>query len=263
MTTNELFINMKKTKLEDILIITESDLAGIDEMVYNPVTGNPADEYDKGADSGKIQNRITWPNHNDHLHIGTTNRDVMMKLIDKAQGMGLRSTENPYAKNDPNGKVDKGHATGSFHYKEFQGQPTVGAGVDFSGNQATLREFIRWINANYKGKQAPTDATVEAPEAPKGTTKPSSTSGTTTSSGSSGGSSSGETSGGTNFDIYGGLLNKIDGKGKDGQSILKKVGNDIWDKTMGKVQKALGESTNHKSNNLNEELKRMKKMMDL
>ena len=252
---------MRKTKLEDILIITESDLAGIDEMVYNPVTGNPADEYDKGSDGGKLQNRITWPNHDDHLHIGTTNRDVMMKLIDKAQGMGLSSTENPYAKNDSDGKVGK-HATGSFHYKEFQGQPTVGAGVDFSGNQATLREFIRWINANYKGKQSPTDATVEAPEAPKGTTKPSSTSGTTTSgstSGSgSGGSSSGTTSGETGFDIYGGLLNKIDGNG-----ILKKVGNDIWDKTMGKVQKALGESTNNDSNKLNEEVKRIKKMMNL
>ncbi len=248
---------MKKTKLEDILIITESDLAGIDEMVYNPVTGNPADEYDKGADSGKIQNRITWPNHDDHLHIGTTNRDVMMKLIDKAQGMGISSTENPYAKNDSDGKVGK-HAAGSFHYKEFQGKPTVGAGVDFSGNQATLREFIRWINANYKGKQSPTDATVEAPEAPKGTTKPSSTSGTTTSSGSSGGSSSGTTSGGTDFDIYGGLLNKIDGDGT-----LKKVGNKIWDETMGKVQKALGESTNNDSNKLNEEVKRIKKMMNL
>jgi len=255
---------MKKTKLEDILIITESDLAGIYEMVYNPVTGNPADEYDKGADSGKIQNRITWPNHDDHLHIGTTNRDVMMQLIDKAQGMGISSTENPYAKNDPNGKVDQVHATGSFHYKEFQGQPTVGAGVDFSGNQATLREFIRWINANYKGKQSSTDMTVEAPEAPKGTTTSGSTSGSTSSGGSGGGSSSSstKTSGGT-FDIYGGLLNKIDGKGKDGQSILKKAGNDIWDKTMGKVQKALGESTNHKSNNLNEEIKRMKKMMRL
>lgn len=252
---------MKKTKLEDILIITESDLAGIDEMVYNPVTGNPADEYDKGSDGGKLQNRITWPNHDDHLHIGTTNRDVMMALIDKAQGMGLSSTENPYAKNDPNGKVDKVHATGSFHYKEFQGQPSVGAGVDFSGNQATLREFIRWINANYKGKQSSTDATIVAPEAPKGTTTSGTTSGTTSSGGSSGGSSgssSGTTSGGTDFDIYGGLLNKIDGKGT-----LKKVGNDIWDKTMGKVQKALGESMNHKSNNLNEEIKRMKKMMDL
>ena len=41
------------------------------------------------------------------------------------------------------------------------------------------------------------------------------------------------------------------------------MGNDIWDKTMGKVQKALGESTNNDSNKLNEEVKRIKKMMNL
>jgi hypothetical protein len=162
---------MGKIKLEDILFITESDLSGIDEMVYNPITGYPQDEYDKGSDGGRLQQSITWPNHDNHLHIGTTNRDVMMQLIDKAQRLGLSSTENPYAKNDPNGKVDKVHTTGSFHYKEFEGQPTVGAGVDFSGAKATLREFIRWINANYQGKQSPTDTTVEAPEAPEGTTK--------------------------------------------------------------------------------------------
>jgi hypothetical protein len=162
---------MGKIKLEDILIITEEFLGGIDELVYNPITNNPADEFDKGSDGGVVKDKIRWDNHDDHLHIGTTNRDVMMQLIDKAQGMGLSSTENPYAKNDPNSKVDKVHATGSFHYKEFEGQPTVGAGVDFSGTKATLREFIRWINANYKGKQSPTNATVEAPEAPKGTTK--------------------------------------------------------------------------------------------
>ena len=247
---------MRKTKLEDILIITESDLAGIDEMVYNPVTGNPADEFDKGSDGGKIKDRITWPNHDDHLHIGTTNRDVMMKLIEKAQEYGLSSTENPYAKNDSDGKIGK-HAKNSFHYKEFQGQPKVGAGVDFSGNQAKLREFIRWINANYKGKQSSIDIAVEAPEAPKGTTKPSSTSDSisgSTSSGSSGDSSSGTTSGEAGFDIYGGLLNKIDGNG-----VLKNAGKEIFKQTFGNF----AESMNHKSNNLNEEIKRMKKMMNL
>jgi hypothetical protein len=228
---------MRKTKLEDILIITESDLAGIDELVYNPVTGNPDDELDKGSDGGKIKDRITWTNHDDHLHIGTTNRDVMMKLIEKAQGMGLSSTENPYAKNDSDGKIGK-HAKNSFHYKEFQGQPKVGAGVDFSGNQSTLREFIRWINYNYKGKQISIDKAVEAPEAPKTDTKTdSSVTTTTTISKTNYGSS-----------IYGVL-------GLDGKS-LKATGDKLWNAIT-------AESTNDKTNPLNEEIARIKKMIDL
>jgi hypothetical protein len=229
---------MRKTKLEDILIITESDLAGIDELVYNPVTGNPDDELDKGSDGGKIKDRITWTNHDDHLHIGTTNRDVMMKLIEKAQGMGLSSTENPYAKNDSDGKIGK-HAKNSFHYKEFQGQPKVGAGVDFSGNQSTLREFIRWINANYKGKQISIDKAVEAPEAPKTDTKTDSSVTTTTT-----------TINKTNYgsSIYGVL-------GLDGKS-LKATGDELWNTIT-------AESTNDKTNPLNEEIARIKKMIDL
>jgi len=229
---------MRKTKLEDILIITESDLAGIDELVYNPVTGNPADWLDKGSDGGKIKDRITWPKHDDHLHIGTTNRDVMMKLIEKAQEYGLSSTENPYAKNDPNGKIDQVHAKNSFHYKEFQGQPKVGAGVDFSGNKSTLREFIRWINYNYKGKQISIDKAVEAPEAPKTDTKTdSSVTTTTTISKTNYGSS-----------IYGVL-------GLDGKS-LKATGDELWNTIT-------AESTNDKTNPLNEEIARIKKMIDL
>ena len=229
---------MRKTKLEDILIVTESDLAGIDELVYNPVTGNPADELDKGSDGGKIKDRITWTNHDDHLHIGTTNRDVMMKLIEKAQGMGLSSTENPYAKNDSDGKIGK-HAKNSFHYKEFQGQPKVGAGVDFSGNQSTLREFIRWINYNYKGKQISIDKAVEAPEAPKTDTKTDSSVTTTTT-----------TINKTNYgsSIYGVL-------GLDGKS-LKATGDELWNTIT-------AESTNDKTNPLNEEIARIKKMIDL
>jgi hypothetical protein len=213
-------------------------LAGIDELVYNPVTGNPADEFDKGSDGGKIKDRITWTNHDDHLHIGTTNRDVMMKLIEKAQGMGLSSTENPYAKNDSDGKIGK-HAKNSFHYKEFQGQPKVGAGVDFSGNQSTLREFIRWINYNYKGKQISIDKAVEAPEAPKTDTKTDSSVTTTTT-----------TINKTNYgsSIYGVL-------GLDGKS-LKATGDELWNTIT-------AESTNDKTNPLNEEIARIKKMIDL
>ena len=146
---------MGKIKLEDILIITEEFLGGIDELVYNPITNNPYDDLDKGSDGGVVKDKIRWDNHDDHLHIGTTNRDVMMVLIDQAQRMGLSSTENPYAKNDPNSKVDDVHADGSFHYNVFQGEPMVGSGTDFSGTKENLREFIRWINTNYKGVMYP------------------------------------------------------------------------------------------------------------
>lgn len=139
------------------LILIESDLAGISELVFNPVTNNPQDEFDKGADGGKIKDRIRWGGHDNHLHIGTTNRKVMMDLIDKADSMGLRTTENPYAKKDPNGKVDNVHSKNSFHYKTFQGTPEVGAGVDISGDKNKVREFIRWVNANYRNKQIGSD----------------------------------------------------------------------------------------------------------
>jgi len=179
---------MKKYKLEKIFFINESDLSGVDELVYNPVTGNPADEYDMGSDGGKKQNRITWSGHDDHLHIGTTNRNVMMQIIDKADQMGLKTTENPYAKKDPNGKVDNVHSSGSFHYKTFQGQPVVGAGVDISGDKNTVRELIRWINANYKNGYAQVDRTFDSP--------PNSSDNTKTTSGSTN-SISGLTSGST------------------------------------------------------------------
>lgn len=61
---------------------------------------------------------------------------------------------------------------------------------------------------------------------------------------------------GIKHDIYGGLLNTI-------ADPLKTAGKEIWDKTLGKVQNALGESTEHNSNNLNEEVRRIKKMMNL
>jgi hypothetical protein len=242
---------MKTPKLKKTSIILESDLAGIDEMVYNPITGNPRDEYDYGSNGGKIQTRITWPGHDDHLHIGTTNRDVMMKLIQKAQESGLSSTENPYAKNDPNGKVDSVHTKGSFHYKEFQGQPLVGAGVDFTGSKEALGEFIRWINANYKGKQSSPDATTEAPIA-TAETSTTGTKGSTTTTPQT-------TTSGDDYNVYGGLTTAI--TGGLGAKGFKKAGEDIWNKTMGKIQKAMAESVNSESNRLNEEINRIKKMM--
>ena len=61
---------------------------------------------------------------------------------------------------------------------------------------------------------------------------------------------------GIKHDIYGGLLNTI-------AAPLKTAGEMAWAQTLGKVQNALGESTEHNSNNLNEEVRRIKKMMNL
>jgi len=64
-------------------------------------------------------------------------------------------------------------------------------------------------------------------------------------------------------DVYGGLLNTLDIKDKSGQSALMNAGKRAWAETGGKIQNALAESTEHNSNNLNEEVRRIKKMMNL
>lgn len=145
-----------------------SSISGIDELVYNPAT-KAGGTIGYGYDAGKMVRGITWAGHDNHLHIGFTNRDVAMKVIDKAQSMGLKCTENPYAKNDENNKVDPVHTTGSFHYKTFQGEPKVGAGVDITGDTNKITELIKWIENTYAGKNysdspaeetsTPTDAT--------------------------------------------------------------------------------------------------------
>jgi hypothetical protein len=132
----------------ELMNINESDIDGIDELVYNPAT-KTGGEIGHGYDHGTRINGITWSGHEDHLHIGFTDRDVAIKVIDKADSMGLRTTENPYAKKDPNGKVDNVHTTGSFHYKTFPGEPEVGAGVDISGNEEKIVELIMWIEEEY------------------------------------------------------------------------------------------------------------------
>jgi hypothetical protein len=145
---------MKQNLIEEInrnrklMNLTESDIDGIDELVYNPATktgGDIGHGYDRGT---KIEG-ITWSGHEDHLHIGFTDRDTAMKVIDKADQMGLRTTENPYAKKDPNGKVDNVHTTGSFHYKEFPGEPKVGGAVDISGDEGKIVELIKWVENEY------------------------------------------------------------------------------------------------------------------
>ena len=145
---------MRQNLIEEIrrnrklMNINEADIEGVDELVYNPATKSGGD-IGHGYDRGTRINGITWSGHEDHLHLGFTDRDVAMKVIDKADQMGLRTTENPYAKKDPNGKVDNVHTTGSFHYKEFPGEPKVGGGVDISGDEDKIVELIKWVEDEY------------------------------------------------------------------------------------------------------------------
>jgi biotin carboxyl carrier protein len=148
---NTIFENKK-------MVFSEADISGIDELVYNPATKRGG-TVGFGFDGGKKVDGITWSGHDDHLHIGFTNRDVAMDVIDKANEMGLRTTENPYAKKDPNGKVDDVHTKGSFHYKTFEGEPPVGAGVDISGNKDTITELIKWTVDKYSGGNYTVDPT--------------------------------------------------------------------------------------------------------
>jgi hypothetical protein len=145
---------MKQNLIEELrrnrklMNINEADIEGVDELVYNPATKSGGD-IGHGYDRGTRINGITWSGHEDHLHLGFTDRDVAMKIIDKADQMGLRTTENPYAKKDSNGKVDNVHTTGSFHYKVFPGEPKVGGGVDISGDEDKIVELIKWVEDEY------------------------------------------------------------------------------------------------------------------
>ncbi len=153
---------MYKTILENKkVVLGEADISGIDELVYNPAT-KKGGTIGFGFDGGRKVDGITWGNHDNHLHIGFTNRDVAMDVIDKAHEMGLKTTENPYAKKDPNGKVDDVHTSGSFHYKTFEGEPPVGAGVDISGNKDTITELIKWVVDKYSGGNYTVDPTKDS-----------------------------------------------------------------------------------------------------
>ena len=148
-------------------LINEADIAGVDELVYNPVTG-PNGDLGYGYDDGKKVQGIRWNNHDNHLHIGFTNREAAMKIIDHADSMGLGTSENPYAKKDPNGKVDPGHTENSLHYKTFEGTPPVGAAVDITGDKNKILELIKWVESNFANggvtyAQTPTKTTAKTP----------------------------------------------------------------------------------------------------
>lgn len=141
--TYNIISDMKKSKVTEA-----SDIKGVDELVYNPVT-KKGGAIGYGYDNGQRKEGITWSGHDNHLHIGFTNRDAAIAIINKADSMGLKTTENPYAKKDPNNKVDNVHTGGSLHYKNFTGTPTVGMAVDISGNQTKITELIKWIESKY------------------------------------------------------------------------------------------------------------------
>jgi len=136
--------SLYKTILENKkVVLGEADISGIDELVYNPAT-KKGGTIGFGFDRGRKVDGITWGNHDNHLHIGFTNREVAMDVIDKAHEMGLRTTENPYAKRDPNGK------------------PPVGAGVDISGNKDTITELMKWVIQKYSGGNYTVDQTTDS-----------------------------------------------------------------------------------------------------
>jgi hypothetical protein len=153
---------MSKVLLEQIkrsinlMGINEADISGIDELVYNPVTGSGGD-LGYGYNDGKKVKNITWSGHDDHLHLGFTDKNVAMAVIDKADSLGLRTTENPYAKKDPNKVVDPVHTSTSLHYQTFDGEPKVGKAVDVSGDKGKISELIKWIDSTYAGVSTPTE----------------------------------------------------------------------------------------------------------
>lgn len=61
------------------------------------------------------------------------------------------------------------------------------------------------------------------------------------------------------YNVYAGLTNAM--TGGLGADSLKKAGEEIWGKTMGKIQKAMGESVNVESNRLDEEINKIKKLI--
>jgi len=146
----ENILNLYENILTNKKPILESDIQGVDELVYNPVTGEGG-SVGYGYNNGVRQKNITWKGHDNHLHIGFTDKKVAMAIIDKADSMGLKTTENPYAKKDPNRKVDNVHTGGSLHYQNFEGSPLVGKAVDISGDQTKITELINWIDQNYAG----------------------------------------------------------------------------------------------------------------
>jgi hypothetical protein len=120
-------------------ILNEEYIPGIDEMVWNKMPW--------GMDGGNKVDGINWKGHDTHIHFGFTNPQVAIAVINKAQELGLRASENPYTTG-----VDKGvHVGNSFHYQVFDGEydgKKVGKGLDVSGNQEKMLELFNWVSTS-------------------------------------------------------------------------------------------------------------------
>jgi hypothetical protein len=151
-------INEEIKRVKQLMSINEADISGVDELVYNPATeygGDIGHGYKKGI---KIPG-FKLKKHENHLHVSFTDKKTAMEIIDKADQMGLITSENPYAKKDPNGRVDPVHVSSSLHYQNFDGQPLVGKAVDIRGDKQTIVQLIKWIEQNYSGQTKTTEPT--------------------------------------------------------------------------------------------------------
>lgn len=120
--------------------INGSSIIGINELAYNPMG--------RGYDNGILKDGMKWKGHDTHIHIGFTDPNVALSIIDKAQKLGLNVGQNPYI-----GKVDKVHTDKSFHYDNFNGfynGKKLGKGADITGDSKKLKELFEWIESSYK-----------------------------------------------------------------------------------------------------------------
>lgn len=142
-------IKLYNSILSERRVFTEQvDIFGIDELVYNPATKKGGD-IGYGYDRGKKRPGITWGGHWGHLHVGFTNREVAIDVINYADSLGLRTAENLIAKKDRTGYIEDEHDGSSFHYRLFPGEPKVTAGVDITGSHSKIVELMNWIIEKY------------------------------------------------------------------------------------------------------------------
>lgn len=137
-------------------LITESvDIGGIDELCYNPVT-KAGGTLGFGFDRGR-KGPMNWGNHDTHLHLGFTNREVALDVIRKAKELDLRPAEN--WSTEASGRVKPVHTNNSFHYQIFDGEPVVSAGLDiwdeYGKKTPNLEKLIKYIVDTYMGKDIP------------------------------------------------------------------------------------------------------------
>ena len=153
-------MNKKSIREENLKIIklmklneAATSVGGVKQLIYNPLGYG----YTNG---GKYRSGFRVSNHDNHLHIGFSNRDVAIKILEKSMSMGLRTSENPYTfgkpNGDPTGKVERVHVSNSDHYWTFNGSPTVGGAVDISGDSNKIKELVKWIETEFGGDFVPT-----------------------------------------------------------------------------------------------------------